>query len=244
MALAMQRTQIAKLSRRGAILSMAGFVAACAGKAVLLDKTAAANIKQVGLPTVGAPTSPTVDVTNGAGKHFGLIGLVSSGVTFANRVGALTAIEQAQGFDPRASFTSQLTAELASHGYTVVPQPADANRDSFLANYDLTGSVEAVLDVYISSYGFVANDDSDDSPYRPAVQLRTRLVSAADRSVLMQDRMDLMQIDVPLAQPGGAPPAPYGFTSFSDVTKDPARAVLALRGGLGFAADAVCQRLA
>ena len=80
------------------------------------------------------------------GAHLGLIGLVSSGVTFANRVGALTVIEQAQGFDPRASFTTQLSAELAS--LTLGDRACDPDPSLTSAvPVPAGGSVDAILGV-------------------------------------------------------------------------------------------------
>lgn len=231
------------IARRWLLLGSAAGLAGCVTKPVVLDRSQMAGVKRIGIPGVGFPSSPTVDVINGIGKQFGLVGLVSTGIVQSNRSDAVTELMRAQSFDPRASFTQSVVDQLQSRGLTAIAAAGSERRSDYLDSYAALTDVDAVLDMYVFRYGFAALDDRDRSPYRPTVYLGARLVSTRDRSVLMQDKVYLNGIDAPLPQPGGGPPAPYAFETFSQVTDDPARAVSALRESLRFAAASVVERV-
>lgn len=240
----MLKDRLANPGRRAALLGGLGLLAGCAAKPVLLDRSAMAGVKRVGLPTIGAPGSPTVQVAQPIGNSFGAIGILSTAIVRGNRESALKALLASQALDAQSCLTQAVTDDLRAQGLTVVPMAADSRRSSFVARADGEPTVQAILDIYISQYGFIAASDSDDAPYHPSVILAARLIGAQDRTVMMQDTVALNEIDVPLPQPNGAPPAPYAFYTFSQVTDDPVRAAMALRGALKYAADSVGKRLA
>ena len=171
---------------------------------------------------------------------FGLIGAVATGVTMGHRQDALVAIFAEKGFDGEAYFNAQLAQRLATRQLAASPMPADHRRHDFLEAYPAFQD-GALLDVVVVSYGLAAADDSDDSPYRPAVGLKLRLV-APDRSVLMQDALLNLGIQADPQQPDGAPTA--AFKTFGDVRSKPDAAVAAMKQAFDYAADVVDRRLA
>ena len=211
-------------------------------KPVALDRTTMADVKRVGLPSTGFPNAPTIDVINGVGKQFGLVGLVTTAIVQSNRSSEVTSLMAAKGFDPHAYFEAEVADRMRNRGLAVLPLAADGKRQDFLTSYPSATVDDAVLDVFVSGYGFFAFSDADDSPYRPAVSLAMRLVNARDRSILMQDRLVNTGLEAPVA---GAPSAtPPSFTTFSGVTDNPDLAIIALSNALAYAADAVGTRLA
>ncbi len=234
------------ITRRAALLVALGSLAACAtAKPILLDRSAMSDVKRVGLPRVGFPDYPTVQVTNAVGNAFGAIGLISTAIVANNRIDALTALMGSRGFDGRAFFTRQLVEQVTALRLDLIAEPGEpgaGSRKQFLEAYGPALGQDAILDIFISRYGFIASSDRDDAPYRPAVELGVRLVQARDRSVLMQDRLAMDALDVPMAQPTGQP-APFAFHTFADITADPDRAVAGLKGALSYAVGSVCRRL-
>ncbi len=222
----------------GALTAVAG----CAVKPVLLDRASLAGVRQVALPTPGFPSAPTVDVTQGVGKSFGAIGLITTAVVNGNRSDALAAIMAAKGFDPRAAFTQGLNDKLRSLGFTPLAETANPTRSGLLDNYVSANQRDAVLDVAMARYGLIALSDADEEPYRPAVALQVRLVNAQDHSVLMQDQLIFAGIDAPLQRPDG-PAAVISFKTFDQVRANPDLAVAAIRGALAYAVDAIGKRL-
>lgn len=232
----------AALPRRAAVLGSLALVAGCVARPVAIDRASMAGVKQIALPTPGFPKSPDVAVLQGIGPQFGLIGIISTAVVRGNRSDALVALMRSKDFDARSVFENALADQLRAKRLTTVAVSASPTRRSFVDAYPAADADDAALDVYVSSYGFFAFTDSDDSPYRPGVSLSMRLVSARDRSVLMQDQVVNSGIDAPITTPSGSgvPPA---FTSFSDVTANPDLAIQALRLSLTYAAQAVGSRL-
>jgi hypothetical protein len=223
-------------------LGSMGLLASCAMKPVAVDKASMAGVKRVGLPNPGFPNSPEVAVLNGIGQQFGLIGLVSTAIVRGNRSDAVVALMASKGFDPHYYFRDKLTARLQALNIEAVPEPAAVGRSSFLKDYAFASTDDAVLDVFVSRYGFFAFSDRDDTPYRPGVSLSMRLVSARDRSVLMQDTVLNTGIDAPVGKGTGS--VPPSFTSFSDVTGNPDLAVTSLQLALAYAADTIGSRMA
>jgi len=234
-----------RIDRRMFVLGAAATLASCATKPIALDRQALASIHSVALPTPGFPNQPGVAVLNGVATRlpgvFGLIGAVATATTMSHRQDALVAIFAEKGFNGEAYFNEGLKQRLAARRLTPSPMPADPRRDDFLAAYPSFANDGALLDVVVTGYGLMAYDDSDASPYRPAVGLKIRLV-AADKSVLMQDTLTNLGIQVDPQSPNDAPTA--AFTTFGDVRNNPDGAVAAMKQAFDYAANVVDRRLA
>lgn len=180
------------IRRRMFVLGAAATMAGCAAKPIPLDRQAMASVHNLALPTPGFPNQPGVAVLNGVATKlpgvFGLIGAVATATTMSHRQDALVEIFAAKGFDGEAYFNAQLAQQLATRRLASSSIAADHRRHDFLPAYPAFPDSGALLDVVVTTYGLVAYDDSDASPYRPAVGLKVRLI-APDKSVLMQDAL-------------------------------------------------------
>lgn len=251
--------------RRTVLIGAASAIlAGCARNGpIVLDRQAMAGIKRIGLPMVGVARSPDVRVVNGVSERMaglglvGAIGAISGSIVRANRSDAVVSMMAARGFDPGPALTAMLDSALKARGFIVVPMAAEPKR-SFLTTIAAAPEYDAVLDCYVSTYGFYALNDSDDSPFRASVAVPARLVGAGG-AVLMQDTVVISSGDKPAvtsaAVAGGAsalpatPPlepgaaAPGTFRSFSDAEKDPTSAVESLRVAFQLAAAGVVRRI-
>lgn len=252
---------LTQITRRNVLLgAVAASLAGCAVKQpIVLDRQAMAGIKRIGLPTVGVAGSPDVRVLNAVSDRmagFGLIGAIgamSGMVVRGNRSDSVRRMMAARGFDPGPALTAMLTADLQAKGFTVVPIAADPKR-SYLPSVAESPAYDAVLDCYVSIYGYHALDDSDDSPYRTIIGVPARLIGRGN-VVLMEDTVAVSAGQTPPGPvPSGSPapsPAPAGanmnragvFTSFSDVEKDPVVAIDAMRAVFETAAAGVVRRI-
>ncbi len=103
---------------------------------------------------------------------------------------------------------------------------------------------DAVLDIYVSTYGFIALSDASNMPFLPSVDLSARLVQARDRSVLMQAAVAVRGIEEPAKAPDGTSLGLGSFKNFAEIEANPGRAVACMRGALAAAADGLVRRLA
>ena len=166
------------LPRRGFLaLTLAG-LAGCASKPIVLDRAAMSDVKRIGVPTPGFPRSVDIVVTNATSRYFGSIGQITGSIIRGNRSDAVTAMMASRGMDPRATFQTALADRLATRKLAVVPEQASATRNGFLPTYAGGDGRDAILDTVVPQYGFLALDDSDSSPFRPTVLVRTRLTSS------------------------------------------------------------------
>jgi hypothetical protein len=202
-----------------------------------------ADVKRIGMPTPGFPRSVDIVVTNTTSRYFGSIGQITGSIIRGNRSDAVTAMMASRGMDPRAAFQTVLADRLAAHRLAVVPEQASATRRDFLPTYAGGGDRDAILDTVVSQYGFLALDDSDSSPFRPTVLVRTRLTSAHDRSVLMVDTVLINGVQGPALAADGTALGLATFKDFTELEASPDRAVASLRQAFAAAADGVVARL-
>ena len=202
-----------------------------------------ADVRRIGLPTTGFPRSVDIVVTNATSRYFGSIGQITGSIIRGNRSDAVTAMMAAHGMDPRSTFQAALADRLAARKLLVVPEQASATRRDFLPSYGGGDGRDAILDTVVAQYGFVALDDSDTSPFRPTVVVKTRLTHARDRSVLMEDMVLTNGVQGPALAADGAPLGLATFKDFTELEANPARAVASLRQAFAAAADGVVARL-
>ena len=151
-------------SRRNRLIAVLPALAGCAAKPIVLDRQSAARIKRIGLPTIGIPSSSTVSVINAVSNQLGLIGLIAGATVRSNRRDSLARLLAARSFDARALLSAALATQLADRGMTLVPFAAAPNRSDFLAAVPDSPAYDAVLDLYVSQYGFIARSDADSGP--------------------------------------------------------------------------------
>ncbi len=203
-----------------------------------------ANIHRVALPTVGFPENPNIAVMNTATDRLGFVGQIAGIVIRKNRMDAVRTMMASQTFDPQLHFHAMLIERLRAQSFAIAPESADPARRTFLAKYEPAPGHDAVLDAFVVTYGFLALDDRDASPFRPTVVVSTRLIQAANRSVLMQDTFTVNGVEDASISLDPAAPSLSTFKDFTELEADPRRAVASLGAALSAAADGIGRRLA
>ena len=164
-------------------------LAGCASRPEIpFDRSAAGEVKTIGLVTPKLPERPAVVLASSVGRSFGLIGALVDANMQSNREDQFKAMIDAQNFSPQDCFMKALTETLQAEGYTVVTVESQRDGNDWLTEYPNTASPapDAYLDV-IAGYGYVAAGIGSSTPYRPWVGVRARLVRASDSALLMQD---------------------------------------------------------
>ena len=167
-------------------------LSACATTPEIPFVQTADNIHTIGLTTPGFPDGASVVLASDMGQSFGLIGALVDASMQSNRDSTFKDIVTKQNFVASDQFSQDLTAALTKDGYAVVPI-AVARKDSGLLK-ELPAApqpVDAYLDVAVMNYGYVAAGIGDNTPYRPFLMLQCKLIRASDKTVLMQDKIDL-----------------------------------------------------
>jgi hypothetical protein len=218
--------------RLAVVAALTLLVAACAPPKVPYDRTD--GIKTIGLVTPRFPDGPVVFLASSVGQSFGLIGALIDAGMQADREAKFKAVIDEQKFSTADVFIQALTAELQARGYTVVVIPMKRDGTEFLAKYpvDSEPKVDAYLDLVAHNYGYVAAGIGGAAPYRPIFALKTRLVSAKNAALLMQDSV----VYNPVRPSSGsaeyvtiAPDPNYGFANFEALLADPNKAVKGLQ---------------
>lgn len=174
------------LFRRAAAAAGVLLLAACASTPEIpFERTS--QIKTIGVLSPSMPSGPSVVLASSMGQSFGLIGAIVDASMQANRDSQFGDLMKADHFVFGDKFKDSLTAQIKEQGYTVVDVPADRKSGDYLEKYPTDGSVDAYLDIVVVSYGYIASGIGADTPYRPFVVAKCRLLRASDSSVLMQD---------------------------------------------------------
>lgn len=174
---------------RGTAALAAAFVmlAGCASEPEIpYDHAAKAQIKRIGIVTPAFP-EPSVVLLNSVGSSFGLIGALADSGLQSRRDETLKSMLQQQRFSPPDYFVERVSQNLRAAGYAVAMIPVKRDGSDFVEKYPTDAPVDAYLDLVAITYGYISNGTGSDTPYRPRLSLRARLVSAKDASVLMQD---------------------------------------------------------
>ena len=228
-----------------ALVAVLVLLAGCAAPEIPYDRASSGEIKSIGIATPSFPPDPVVVLASSVGQSFGLIGaLVDAGMQ-SNRDAQFKALLQRQNFSARDRFIESLTARLQERGYTVSLVPVKRESTDFLTHYP-TGSeppVDAYLDLVALSYGYVAAGIGSSTPYRPQFAVRTRLVSAKDSSVLMQDQVVYNPIGSPPKTVTIAPEPGHQFKDFDTLVADPGTAVIGLKTATERSAETVSALL-
>jgi hypothetical protein len=206
-------------------------VAACAPPKVPYDRPD--TIKTIGVVTPRFPEGPIVFLASNVGQHFGLIGALIEAGMQADRETKFKAVLDQRSFSAQQTFLQSLTAELQSRGYAVTPITLARGTEDFATSYATEGApkVDAYLDVVVANYGYVAAGIGKSTPYRPIFTIKTRLVSAKDAALLMQDNVIYNPIQPAMARQEIvtiAPDPAYVFVDFDSLMASPESAVKGL----------------
>ncbi len=211
-------------------------LAACALQPIPYDRSAAGEIKTIGVVTPAINTYPAVALASSVGQSFGLIGgLVDAAMQQSRETKFREAIEP-HAFSAVDTCLAEITSGLEALGYTVVMVSAERAGKEFLASYPATESepkIDAYLDLVVS-YGYVAAGIGS-TPYRPNVYVTARLVRASDAHVLMQEAVSYNPVG-PYAKNSKSvtiqPDPAFQFANFDALVGNPETAVKGLQTSL------------
>jgi len=209
------------------------------------DRTQSGNPHVIGLikPAIPERASSPIPVAIPSG----IAGLLVGGtlaVMKSNRDASLDQIAKSNSFSFADQFHSSLVAALTAEGYTV--KELDLPRDGMkpIKSDVIAGKilgVDAVLDISVTGYGFVAASGSDDAPYRPYVVASVQLLPASGaKAQLMKDTVIYNPYNNPQNVVSIPPDPRYNFVHFSDIEANPANAIQ----GMLTAADQTGQTVA
>jgi hypothetical protein len=202
-------------------------------------------VKTIAIVSPSVPSGPSVVLASTVGQSFGLVGALIDAGMQANRDSQFKALLDRPNFSVQERFTRGVAEALASAGYTVVMVPLQRDRAEFAATYPATsdGPVDAYLDLVVTNYGYVAAGIGSSTPYRPLFAVRARLVSARDRSVLMQDQVIYNPIGVPPKTVTIAPDPTYQFANFDALIANGPHAVTGLHTAVAQSSEAIGKLL-
>jgi hypothetical protein len=223
-----------------ALLALVG----CAIPEVPYDRETAGGIRRIGVVTPRFPNKAAVYLATSVGKNFGLIGALIDAGMQQERENKFERLLGDQHFVAETEFVQILTAGLEARGYEVVALPIKRDQPDFVAIYPThEAPVDAYLDLVTVGYGYVAAGIGANTPYRPAVGLKARLVRAKDQAVLMQDTIAYNPIGKPGQTVTIAPDPAHQYRDFDSLMADPPGAVVGLRFALEQSAQQVCLLL-
>lgn len=228
-------------------LAVAGalLAGACAAPEIPFDRAHENQIQHIGVVTPKFPNGARVILASSVGQSFGLIGaLIDAGMEQA-RESKFEAVLKQENFSEQDVFLAKLTASLESQGYTVSMISFQRQGSDFAAHYPLEAEpkVDAYLDLIVTGYGYIAAGIGNSTPYRPICQVRARLVSAKDSSVLMQDIVTFNPYGRTDHMVTIAPDPAVQYTTFDQLVADPNGAVKGLQSATEQTADTVGKLL-
>ena len=153
------------------------------------NKNENAQIKRIGLVTPAMSDKTQVWMAVHPGASFGLVGAAIAASDTNSKTNKVTTAVNALGYKPVDEMQTALVAALQKAGFEVqlVPVARPADKFAFLQAYPDTAGIDAYLDIYSASTGFMAAGAS--TPYRPTSWVGVQLVSASTKSVLFTDQI-------------------------------------------------------
>lgn len=218
---------------------------ACAAPEIPFDRTHGNEIQTIGVVTPKFPNGAVVVLASTVGQSFGLVGALIDAGMEASRESKFKAILEQQNFSEQDVFLAKLTSSLQSAGYTVATVAIQRQGTTFQASYPIgqEPKVDAYLDLVVTGYGYIAAGVGNSTPYRPICQVRARLVSAKDSSVLMQDLVTYNPYGGTDKMVTIAPDPAVQYTTFDQLVADPNGAVKGLQSATEQTADTVGRLL-
>ncbi|MGD1935196.1 MAG: hypothetical protein ACFB0Z_11945 [Candidatus Phaeomarinobacter sp.] len=175
--------------RRFLAIGLFLFLAGCATyQSVPFEQSTAQPIKKIGLLSPSIPNEPTALLATTVGQSFGLLGAIIDASMASARANSLNSVLTSNKFYIRQEVEGRLVAALEEQGYEVVlVEAARSSKRDFVSTYPSTEPVDAYLDVVMPAYGYASAGIGSSSPWRPFAMMKTRLVRASDKTVLMRE---------------------------------------------------------
>lgn len=223
------------------ILALAGLflLAACAQPAIPYDRGGTSPVHSIAVLTPRWPDKPVAILASNVGQNFGLIGALAEAAMAESRKSKLVDILAAHHFVASDHFADYLRKAIATDGYKVVPVTTARPDGDYLAHYPPVPDVDAWLDCVGEAWGYLAAGIGDDTPYRPVVMLKCRLVRTSDDAVLMRDHIWYNPLGHMTDFVALAPDPSIAFATFDTLTADPDHAVAGIDLALHVSAAAV-----
>lgn len=176
--------------RRFLVVGLFVFLAGCATyKSVPFEQSPAHPIETIGLLSPSLPNEPTAFLATTVGQSFGIIGAIVDAGMASSRASSLNSVLTSNKFYIRQEVEGSLTSALEEQGYEVVLVNATrSSKQDFVEAYPTTEQpVDAYLDVIVPLYGYASAGIGGSTPWRPFAHMKTRLVRAGDKTVLMRE---------------------------------------------------------
>lgn len=233
-----------KISRVLGAIALAFIVVGCTAiPEVPYDRMTAGNIKTIGILDPSIPQDASVILATSPGQSFGLVGALVDASLQENRERSFKKMVQAQNFSARDTFMSRLTQRLEMNGYTTAKVSATRPGSNFFSKYPSEMNVDALLDLVVENYGYIAAGVGQSAPYRPRFAAKIRLVRASDSTVLMQDTVIYNAYETYANEAKGvvtiAPNGNYAYPDFNSMEANPEQAVTGLQDAINQSADAI-----
>ncbi|MBS0366062.1 MAG: hypothetical protein JSR67_09590 [Proteobacteria bacterium] len=175
----------------GSAAVLAVMLSACASFPTQeLDKASNTSLHVIAVAPIGMPDKPMVTIVNAVGNSFGLIGAVVEAARASNASNEAVNELASGGLAYKAQLPADIESSLKAAGFEVqMLQGARAANQtaSFLTTLPAAPGADAVLDLYVSYFGYEAAGAQ--SAYRPAVHLEARLLDAKTQKVIFADQI-------------------------------------------------------
>src|SRR5262249_36771876 len=155
-----------------------------------LNKEANHSLHVIAVAPVGMPDKPMVTILNAAGNSFGLIGAAVEATRASNASNEAGTEFASAGLTYKTHFPSVVEQQLKAAGFEVQMLPGTrtgSDAGAFLKTLPVAPAADAILDIYVTYFGFVAA--SPQLPYRPAIHLQARLLGIKTQEVLFADQI-------------------------------------------------------
>jgi hypothetical protein len=174
-----------------AIFSLVTTLAACSSFPTQeFNKEANQSVHVIAVAPIGVPDKPMVMIVNAVGTNFGLIGAAVEATRAANASNEAAKEFASGGLTYKTDLPSEIESGLKAAGFEVQMLPGNrpgSATTKFLTTEPAAPGADAVLDIYVSYYGYVAA--SAKSPYRPSIHLEARLLDVKAQKVLFADQI-------------------------------------------------------
>jgi hypothetical protein len=154
------------------------------------NKDANQGVHVIAVAPVGMPDKPNVVIVNAVGNSFGLIGAAVEATRASNASNEAVSEYASGGYTYKTHFPAEIESALKAAGFEVQMLPgtrSGGDAAKFLAAAPAAPGADAVLDIYVSYFGYAAA--SANSPYRPAIHLEARLTDLKTQKVLFADEI-------------------------------------------------------
>jgi hypothetical protein len=237
------KNMLTRISQTAALLTVISIAAGCASTPQQsLDANTNLSSKAIAVVPVGMPKNAQVTVIHSAGASFGLIGGLADAARFSAHAKDLAEMLQNQGYNFHSSISEGIVGVVRVDGYQAIvldEGKTGSERSKWLTPLPADKSADLYLDVYLDTFGYVADNDS--TPYFPAIAAQARVTDLAGKQIFYSHVIYNPVLDVLGNSKGPKLPvdSQYGFANMDALKADPKKA----REGLEAAVSALLLEL-